>query len=154
MAFDEELDTRMGSRRSGTVLSQGFLLAENIPRNLIWTPKNQNVAQKMQIRVPEMGPRFWVLPSVCLIGGPENGSRLRPQKWVREFTKKIKNAPRVIKLGPKRAPKVVSGEGEQHLGPELGNNISSPEMGTIVFGRDSLTKKTYVNSKGNSGGPS
>ena len=78
--------------------------------------------------------------------GPKNGSVDSP--------KNQKNVPRVNKLGPKRAPKVVSGEGGQHLGPEMGNNISRPEMGTIVWGRDSLTKKTYVNSKGNSGGPS
>ena len=50
------------------------------PINSNWVPKN------MQIRAPEMGPRFWVLPSVFLIGGPENGSRLRPQKWVRDCT--------------------------------------------------------------------
>jgi len=81
------------------------------PKKTKWLPKN------VQIRVPEMSPRFWVLPSMFLIGGPKNGSRLRPQKWVRGFTKKSKNVPRVNKLGPKRKPKVVYGEGEQLLGP-------------------------------------
>ena len=79
--------------------------------------------------------------------GPKNGSVDSPKN-------KKELVPRVNKLGPKRAPKVVSGEGERHLGPEISNNISWPEMGTICMGRDSLTKKTYVNSRGNSGGPS
>jgi hypothetical protein len=142
MAFDEELDTRMGSRRSRTVLSQGFLLAGNIPRNLIWTPRKQNGCPE----ICKFGSQKWVHVFGCsllmfLIGGPENGSRLRPQKWVRGFTKKSKNVPRVNKLGPKRAPKVVSGEGEQHLGPEMGNNISWPEMGTIEWGETHLRRK-------------
>lgn len=54
----------------------------------------------------------------------------------------------------RRGHQKLSGEGEHHLGPEISNNISWPEMGTICMGRDSLTKKTYVNSSGNTGGPS
>ena len=38
------------------------------PMNFKWLPKN------MQIRAPEMGPRFWVLPCVCF--------NWRPRKWV------------------------------------------------------------------------
>ena len=75
--------------------------------------------------------------------GPKNGSVNAP--------KKSKNVPRINKLGPKRAPKVASGEGEQHSAPEMSNNISWPEMGPLCGGGDKLTKKTYVNSKGNSG---
>ena len=37
------------------------------PINSKWLPKN------MQIRAPEMGPRFWVLPCVF---------NRRPRKWV------------------------------------------------------------------------
>ena len=150
-----ELDTRMWSRRSGTVLSQGFLLAENFPRNLRWTPRKQIVAQKCANWGSRNGSAF--------LGAPFYVFNRRPRKWVQIAAPKMgpwihqkikKNVPRVNKLGPKRAPKVVSGEGEHHLGPEISNNISWPEMGTICMGRDSLTKKTYVNSRGNSGGPS
>ena len=41
--------------------------------------------------------------------GPKNGSVDSPTNQ--------KNVPRVNKLGPKRKPKVVYGEGEQLLGP-------------------------------------
>ena len=44
-------------------------------------------------------------------------------------------------MGPKRAPKVVYGEGEQHLEPEMGNNISWPEMGSIEWGEIHLRRK-------------
>ena len=96
----------------------------------------------MQIRVPEMGPRFRVLPSYVFNRRPRKLVQIAAPKigpWIHR--KYQKNVPRVNKLGPKRAPKVVCGEGEQHLGPEMGNNISWPEMGTIAWGETHLRRK-------------
>ena len=59
--------------------------------------------------------------------GPRNGSVNAPK------IKKI--VPRINKLGPKRAQKVASGEGQQHSAPEMINNMSWPEMDPLCGGR-------------------
>ena len=59
--------------------------------------------------------------------GPRNGSVIAPKNG--------KNAPRINKLEPKRAPQVASGEGQQHSAPEMSNNMSWPEMEPLCGGR-------------------
>ena len=54
-----------------------------------------------------------------------------------------KNVPQINKLEPKRAPKVASGEGQQHSAPEMSNNMSWPEMEPVCGGRQTFQENLY-----------
>ena len=96
------------------------------------------------------------LPKKYANSGPRNGSAFlgapfcvfnrRPRKWVQIAAPEMgpwthlkiqKFLPRINNLGPKRAQKVASGEGQQHSAPEMINNMSWPEMDPLCGGRQS-----------------
>ena len=113
------------------------------------------------------------LPRKYANSGPRNGSAFlgaplsvfnrRPRKWVQIAAPEMgpwthlkiqKIVPRINKLGPKRAPKVASGEGSSSIQRQKWLTTCLGQKWIHCVWEDKLIKKTYVNSKINSGGHS